>query len=149
MQESGNPIQRESAPTGFTSSSPGITTYTIRANGTYDITADGAKGGASTTGNNAGGAGAAVSEDVYLQAGAQLEIVVGGEGEPGQNGGGNGGDGPTGGMDARSHAAAGRHSARVIGRRKIKLIGSGGSLREFPTSHRVRGLYEASSQVSR
>jgi hypothetical protein len=57
---------------------PGIQTVTIGPSGTYDIAADGAQGGSGI--GNVGGAGAAVSGDVYLQAGTKLEIVVGGEG---------------------------------------------------------------------
>ncbi len=68
--------------TDFTS--PGIHTYTIGTTGTYDITADGAQGGAASWYlGGLGGAGAVVSGDVYLQAGAVLEIVVGGEGGSG------------------------------------------------------------------
>jgi len=76
--------------TAFTA--PGIQTYTIGTSGTYDITDDGAQGGASTSTDESGGAGAAVSGDVYLQAGTKLEIVVGGEGSssPGSGGGGGG-----------------------------------------------------------
>jgi hypothetical protein len=73
-------------------SSSGIQTYTIGTSGTYDITADGAEGGASTSTDESGGAGAAVSGDVFLQAGTKLEIVVGAEGSssPGSGGGGGG-----------------------------------------------------------
>jgi hypothetical protein len=70
--------------------SPGIQTYTIGTSGTYDITADGAQGGGFT--RSAGGSGASVSGDVYLQAGTKLEIVVGAEGGAGGGiGGGEGG----------------------------------------------------------
>jgi len=62
---------------------------TIESGGTYDITADGAQGGSSEVG--AGGGGAVVSGDVYLQPGTVLEIVVGVEGGTGLNGGGGGG----------------------------------------------------------
>ncbi len=70
--------------------SPGIKYDTIDTSGLYEITADGAQGGYSELGG-AGGAGAVVSGDVFLQAGTELEIVVGGEGETGSYGGGGGG----------------------------------------------------------
>jgi hypothetical protein len=70
--------------------SPGIKYDQISTSGTYEITADGAQGGYSELGG-AGGAGAVVSGDVYLQAGTELEIVVGGEGGTGSYGGGGGG----------------------------------------------------------
>jgi hypothetical protein len=70
---------------------PGIQTYTIGTSGTYDITADGAEGGSTLLAS--GGSGAAVSGDVYLQAGTKLEIVVGGEGGNSTIGGGGGGGG--------------------------------------------------------
>ena len=75
--------------TEFTS--PGIQTYTIGTSGTYDITADGAQGGAYSS--YSGGKGAEVSGDVYLQHGTKLEIVVGGMGgsQPYQGAGGGGG----------------------------------------------------------
>jgi hypothetical protein len=71
-------------------SATGVIQYdTIVASGFYDITADGAQGGAAR--NNSGGLGAAVSGDIYLAAGTVLEIVVGAEGGPGIFGGGGGG----------------------------------------------------------
>jgi hypothetical protein len=75
--------------TEFTSA--GIQTYTIGTSGTYDITADGAAGGSTLLG--VGGSGAAVSGDVYLQAGTKLELVVGAEGGNSTLGGGGGGGG--------------------------------------------------------
>ena len=66
-----------------------IETVTIGVSGYYDITAEGAQGGrgsndfpssAGLGGGGAGGLGAMASGDVYLQAGAKLEIVVGGAG---------------------------------------------------------------------
>jgi len=78
----------------FSSGTPGIHTYTIGTSGTYDITADGAQGGADGRPDQFGGAGASVGGDVYLQEGTQLEIVVGGEGGGGgflSAGGGGGG----------------------------------------------------------
>jgi hypothetical protein len=70
---------------------PGVQTLTIGSSGTYDITADGAQGGTSTFFGEPGGAGVAVSGDVYLQAGTRLEIVVGGEGGTGPYAAGGGG----------------------------------------------------------
>ncbi len=74
-----------------------VETFTVGTSGYYDIAADGAQGG---DGNNfgtddfgAGGLGAVASGDVYLQAGAKLEIVVGGEGATSANSGGGGGGG--------------------------------------------------------
>jgi hypothetical protein len=58
----------------------GIETVTVGIAGYYDIIADGAQGGASTNGGGSGGLGAMASGEIYLQAGAKLEIVVGGEG---------------------------------------------------------------------
>lgn len=83
--------------TSFTFSSPGIqSTFTIDTAGTYDITARGAPGGGSTEHGLAGGAAAAVGGDIYLQAGTQLEIVVGGAGRGAVFGGGGGGGGAQG-----------------------------------------------------
>ncbi len=72
-----------------------IQTFTVQTSGYYDIAADGAQGGVGGFGHSAGGLGAFASGDVYLQAGAQLEIVVGGVG--GDNGSGVGGGGGGGG----------------------------------------------------
>ena len=63
---------------------------TIAVSGTYAISAYGAEGGTSTSGES-GGLGAAVGGDIYLQAGAVLEMVVGGEGATGAYGAGGGG----------------------------------------------------------
>ena len=80
-----------------------IEIVTVGVSGYYDITADGAQGGAG--GGAQGGLGAMASGDVYLTAGARLEIVVGGEGKSpsttargaGFGGGGAGGGGGGGG----------------------------------------------------
>ena len=53
-----------------------IQTFAVRASGYDDITVDGAQGGNGANGA-VGGLGAMASGDVYLQAGAVLEIVVG------------------------------------------------------------------------
>ena len=74
-----------------TFTSPGITTYTVGTSGTYEITADGAQGGGSKISNSVGGLGAGVGAEVFLQAGATLEVVVGGEGQSFGDGGGGGG----------------------------------------------------------
>ena len=70
-----------------------IQIFTVQTSGYYDITADGAQGGSGP--NRTGGGGAMASGDVYLQAGARLEIVVGGEGQTvsSTNTGGGGGGG--------------------------------------------------------
>ena len=67
--------------------------FTVQTSGYYQITADGAQGGAGL--NGAGGPGAMASGEIYLAAGAQLEIVVGGAGQsaPSVGGGGGGGGG--------------------------------------------------------
>jgi hypothetical protein len=67
----------------------------ITTSGTYRITADGAQGGSTDSGVYAGGLGALVSGDIYLSAGAELEIIVGEQGlsAPGSNGGAGGGGG--------------------------------------------------------
>jgi hypothetical protein len=67
----------------------GIQTFTVGTSGTYDITADGAQGGAD--GIASGGAGVSTTGDVFLEAGTKLEIVVGGQGGAGDGGGGGGG----------------------------------------------------------
>jgi hypothetical protein len=56
--------------------------------GYYDITADGAAGGGADT---TSGVGAMATGDIYLQAGAKLEIVVGGAGGSTKGDGGGGG----------------------------------------------------------
>ncbi len=69
-------------------------TYSITSSGTYDITAAGAQGGGSS--NDSGGLGAIIDANVYLTAGTQLDVVVGGEGANGAYGdlyGGGGGGG--------------------------------------------------------
>ena len=58
-----------------------IQTFAVQTSGYYDITADGAQGGF----------GAMASGDLYLQAGAQLKIVVGGAGQSSNSSGGGGG----------------------------------------------------------
>ena len=57
-----------------------IETVTVATAGYYDITADGAQGGDTTYNSNVGGLGAMASGEVFLQAGATLEIVVGQQG---------------------------------------------------------------------
>jgi hypothetical protein len=69
---------------------------TVQTAGYYDITADGAQGGGGHFGlgdTEAGGLGAMASGEIYLAAGATLEIVVGGEGGSSRSGGGGGGGG--------------------------------------------------------
>lgn len=56
-----------------------IETVTVGTTGYYEITADGAQGGEGLQGT--GGLGAQATGLVYLQAGAQFEIVVGGMGQ--------------------------------------------------------------------
>ncbi len=77
--------------------------YTIPASAVYDIVAAGAQGGGGTgsddeggPGGASGGYGAQVGGDIYLVAGTELEIVVGGAGSTGDfdgifGGGGGGG----------------------------------------------------------
>ena len=69
-----------------------IETVTVGTSGYYDITAYGAQGGGDGEGQG-GGFGAMASGDIYLQAGAQLEIVVGGAGGSSTNGPAGGGGG--------------------------------------------------------
>ena len=64
---------------------------TVAASGTYTIDVDGAQGGQSTFAGENGGLGAAVGGDIFLAAGTQLEIVVGGAGYSDIWGGGGGG----------------------------------------------------------
>src|SRR5450432_4842411 len=54
------------------------TTFTVADTGFYQITVDGAAGGAGP--NASGGLGAAVSGDIFLSSGTLLHIVVGGGG---------------------------------------------------------------------
>ncbi len=68
-----------------------VVTVTVGTAGYYQITADGAKGGSGI--NTSGGLGALASGDIFLQAGAKLEIVVGQQGGSGAPGGGAGGGG--------------------------------------------------------
>jgi len=73
----------------------GVQITTIATTGYYQITAEGAAGGAGVSA--AGGEGAEVTGNFYLTAGEQLEIVVGGKGDAGSAhsglyaGGGGGG----------------------------------------------------------
>src|SRR5271155_4987680 len=53
---------------------------TIAVAGFYDIAASGGQGGNSTPNGKAGGLAASYGGDIFLQAGAVLEIVVGGAG---------------------------------------------------------------------
>lgn len=76
---------------GYTGSE---TTYTITVTGTYDIDAAGAQGGDGRSTADAGGLGAIIDGDVFLTAGTELGIVVGGVGGNGETttfGGGGGG----------------------------------------------------------
>ena len=65
-----------------------IVTVTVGTSGYYDITADGAAGGGA---NTTSGVGAMATGDIYLLAGATLEIVVGGAGSSVSGDGGGGG----------------------------------------------------------
>ncbi len=72
----------------------GVIQYdTITATGTYDIVAAGGQGGNETTFDKPGGLGGSSGGNVFLQAGAVLEIVVGGVGSDvgSLNGAGGGG----------------------------------------------------------
>ena len=66
-----------------------IQTETITTTGTYDIVAYGAQGG--DGGSTVGGLGAEAGGDFVLNAGAVIEVVVGGAGDSGVAGGGGGG----------------------------------------------------------
>ena len=68
-----------------------IQTFTVTQAGYYHIDVIGAAGGSGS--NGSGGVGAEVSADVLLNAGAVLEIIVGGQGASGSSGGGGGGGG--------------------------------------------------------
>ena len=73
--------------TSFTFSSPGgLQTYTAPVTGLYQITADGASGGATDFGT--GGFGASITASFSLTAGQILDIYVGEEGGFGGGGGG-------------------------------------------------------------
>jgi hypothetical protein len=91
-----------------------IATFTAPAAGYYDITADGAQGGACSYGaGGAGGLGALASGEIYLAAGAQLEIVVGQAGQVGGFGGGGGGGGGSFVIETNTGSAA-VHIAELI-----------------------------------
>ena len=89
-----------------------IQTFTAPVAGTYAFTLDGGQGGASTYSTAIhtpapGGMGAAVGGEIFLAAGATLEIVVGGMGGDGFYAGGGGGgsfiiETNTGGLDPQS-----------------------------------------------
>ena len=67
-------------------------TVTVGTAGDYEITASGAQGGAGASGGG-GGLGALASAEIYLAAGAKLEIIIGGVGQSASGGGGGGGGG--------------------------------------------------------
>ncbi len=66
---------------------------TIATTGTYDIVAAGGQGGTAMAYNMPGGLAASSGGDIFLQAGAVLEIVGGGEGTTNRNPSGAGGGG--------------------------------------------------------
>lgn len=68
-----------------------IADFTAATTGTYSFTVAGAQGGGAVEAT--GGLGAIVSGDLYLTAGTQLKIVVGGQGSTGDFGSGFGGGG--------------------------------------------------------
>jgi hypothetical protein len=74
---------------GFSGS---VETYTVPATGLYEISAAGAQGG-SRTGGPTGGVGAVLTGEVTLNAGTQLDVVVGGAGISDAVGGHGGGGG--------------------------------------------------------
>ncbi len=63
--------------------------YFVAVTGEYELEVDGAQGGAG--GGQLGGKGAAIGGDFYLQAGSELEIIVGSMGGSGKDAGGGGG----------------------------------------------------------
>ncbi len=77
----------------FFSYTGGIQEYTIPQTAFYFVSAIGAQGGASVAGVGLGGYGAGVGGEVYLTQGTELDIVVGGAGVLGMEGGGGGGGG--------------------------------------------------------
>ena len=110
-----------------------IKDITIGTSGVYVFTVAGAQGG--NSGQASGGLGAAVSGDIFLQAGTVLELVIGGAGGGGsENGGGGGGGGtfiiePDNGDMILAVAGGGGGGARVAGSggRTGPTGGAGGS----------------------
>jgi hypothetical protein len=78
-----------SAPAVFSYDGTVIQYDTIAVSGTYDIVASGGQGGSTSYGQ--GGLAASSGGDIYLKAGAVLEIVVGGVGATSVYGAGGGG----------------------------------------------------------
>ncbi len=70
---------------------PGMFSFTAPVSGEYALELLGASGGASTISGAPGGLGAEVSGDVFLTAGDNLALYVGGRGSDGYGGGGGGG----------------------------------------------------------
>jgi hypothetical protein len=70
---------------------PGMFSFTATVSGEYAVELLGASGGNSTAGGGVGGLGAEVSGDVFLTAGEDLTLFVGGQGVTGSYAGGGGG----------------------------------------------------------
>jgi hypothetical protein len=113
--------------------------------GYYDISAAGAQGGASTYAN--GGLGAVASGWVYLQAGAELEIVAGGVGQYALEGAGGGGgsfvietnDGPQA-VDINEVIAGGGGGAVFGPGGSGRTVGTGGSGRGYGATEGAGGV---------
>jgi hypothetical protein len=69
----------------------GVQTFTASVSGEYALALLGASGGSSTIAAVAGGLGAEVSGDIFLSAGEDLTLFVGGQGGSGSFSGGGGG----------------------------------------------------------
>ena len=93
---------------------PGMFSFTASVPGEYAVELLGASGGNATfTGGNVGGLGAEVSGDVFLTAGEDLTLYVGGQGETQQAGGGGGGSFVFRGMDVLAVAGGGGGGGRA------------------------------------
>ncbi len=80
--------------TSYFNTSNGIQLWTVPANGTYELSIAGARGGNSGYGSRAGGQGARLKVNAVLTSGTTLNIVIGQQGRsgnPGRGGGGGGG----------------------------------------------------------
>jgi hypothetical protein len=95
---------------------PGMFSFTAAVSGEYAVELLGASGGNSTIAANVGGPGAEVSGDIFLTAGEDLTLFVGGQG--GSNafyGGGGGGSFVFHGTDVLAVAGGGGGNAGLIG----------------------------------
>jgi hypothetical protein len=103
-----------------------VQTFNVPVSGEYAVELLGASGGTATIGNDPGGLGAEVSGDVFLTAGEDLTLFVGGQGGSGFGaGGGGGGSFVFDGTDVLA-VAGGGGGAGLVDRPGSGLAGTGG-----------------------